>query len=184
MLKFTLNFGLVTATSALMTVACVAAQPEVQPPQAAPVTPTPAVVESPPAATPAPPAPTPAAVETAQAPSGLKAGSFVSGEHPTSGGAQIITRNGQTVLVLDEAFATDRGPDLVVVLHRSANVLGGTNPPAYPLVEGDYVVLEGLKSTRGRQEYVIPSGLDLANYRSAAIWCQAFNATFGAASLN
>jgi hypothetical protein len=113
----------------------------------------------------------------------VKSGSFESGEHPTAGTAQLVRRDGTVVLVFDQSFQTDNGPDLVVALHQSDNVLGSTNPPAYPLSEGDYVVLEPLRSTSGAQEYAVPSDLNPDDYRSAVIWCRRFNATFGAATL-
>jgi Electron transfer DM13 len=114
----------------------------------------------------------------------LKSGTFVSGEHSTRGGASIITKNGRSFLQLNSAFKTSsQGPDLVVVLHRSGNVIGTTKAPNYALKGGDYVVLSRLKKFSGAQTYAIPANINLANYRSAAIWCRKFNATFGAASL-
>jgi hypothetical protein len=114
----------------------------------------------------------------------LKSGTFVRGEQPTQGGASIVTKNGRSFLQLDSAFKTSsQGPDLVVVLHRSGNVLGTTQAPNYALKGGDYVVLARLKKYSGAQIYAIPANINLANYRSAAIWCRKFNATFGVAPL-
>jgi hypothetical protein len=114
----------------------------------------------------------------------IKSGDFVSGEHPTSGKASILDNNGQFILELGETFETSSmGPDLVVVLHRLEDVIGSTNPPAYPLREGDYVVLAELESFDGAQRYSIPADVNLDEYQSAAIWCRRFNATFGAATL-
>jgi hypothetical protein len=108
----------------------------------------------------------------------------MSGEHPTSGIAKIFNNSGQLVLELDQSFETSpMGPDLVVVLHRSENVLGSTTPPAFPLREGDYVILAELQSFSGDQRYDIPATVNLDEYRSVAIWCRRFNATFGAAAL-
>ncbi|EKQ66864.1 Electron transfer DM13 [Leptolyngbyaceae cyanobacterium JSC-12] len=115
----------------------------------------------------------------------LKSGSFVPGEHPTQGTARIISQNGKNFLELDQTFKTsEMGPDLVVILHRSSNVLASTKPPAYPLKTGDYVLLAPLQKFSGAQRYAIPANVNLANYQSAAIWCRKFNATFGAAKLN
>ncbi|ATS19626.1 hypothetical protein BRW62_10985 [Parathermosynechococcus lividus PCC 6715] len=114
----------------------------------------------------------------------IKSGNFMSGEHPTSGIAKIFNNSGQLVLELDQSFETSpMGPDLVVVLHRSENVLGSTTPPAFPLREGDYVILAELQSFSGDQRYDIPATVNLDEYRSVAIWCRRFNATFGAAAL-
>ena len=114
-----------------------------------------------------------------------RTGTFVSGEHPTEGTVRLVTRNGQSSIELGEDFATSElGPDLVVILHRSNDVIGSTEPPAYPINEGDYVVLAPLQAFKGAQSYPIPSTVNLADYQSAGIWCRQFNAMFGAAALN
>lgn len=123
-------------------------------------------------------------VTQAAEPGVIKSGNFVSGEHDTSGLARIINNGGQFVLELDETFQTSpMGPDLVVVLHQSEDVIGSTEPPAFPLQEGEYVFLAELESFNGAQRYAIPADVNLDDYRSAAIWCRRFNATFGAARL-
>ncbi|WP_373540539.1 DM13 domain-containing protein [Chamaesiphon sp.] len=114
----------------------------------------------------------------------VKSGTFVRAEQPTRGGASIVTQNGRSFLQLDAGFKTSsQGPDLVVALHRSRNVLGTTKAPNYALKGGDYIVLSRLKKYSGAQRYAIPANINLANYRSAVIWCRKFNATFGVASL-
>lgn len=111
-----------------------------------------------------------------------KSGTFVPGEAPTEGRAQIVTENGERYLELDESFKTsDQGPDLFVILHRSDDVLATTEPPAYPLQEGDYVILGALEEFTGAQRYPIPEEVNLDDYKSAVIWCRQFNATFGVA---
>ncbi|MBD2729881.1 DM13 domain-containing protein [Nostoc sp. FACHB-892] len=115
----------------------------------------------------------------------IKSGTFVSGEHTTQGTVNITTKNGKSFLELEQSFKTSElGPDLVVVLHRSNNVIGSTKPPSYPLKSGDYIIIAPLKEYSGAQTYSIPSNINLADYKSAAIWCRKFNATFGAANLS
>lgn len=124
--------------------------------------------------------------ETAQAtkPTVLSSGSFVDGEHPTSGTVRIVNRDGKRFLELDRTFKTSTlGPDLVVILHRSGDVIGSTKPPAYPIKQGDYVILAPLQEFSGAQSYAIPDKINLDDFKSAAIWCRRFNATFGAAML-
>jgi len=121
---------------------------------------------------------------SATKPTLISAGSFASAEHPTQGKARIIAQNGKFFLELDQGFKTSsQGPDLVVVLHRSPNVIGSTKPPTYPLKTGDYVFLARLQKFSGTQRYAIPATVKLADYKSAVIWCRKFNATFGAAKL-
>ncbi|PSB32486.1 DM13 domain-containing protein [Stenomitos frigidus] len=117
-------------------------------------------------------------------PTTIKSGSFASGEQSTQGTARIIAQDGKLFLELGEGFKTsNKGPDLVVILHRSSNVLGATKPPAYPLQAGDYLLLAPLRKFSGTQRYAIPATVNVAEYQSAAIWCRKFNATFGAAKL-
>ncbi|MEM9087613.1 MAG: DM13 domain-containing protein [Cyanobacteria bacterium P01_F01_bin.53] len=95
--------------------------------------------------------------------------------HPTDGSAQIVEVDGQYYLELDEAFRSDDGPDLFVVLHTQAV------PESYS--PDDFVNLGRLQSIEGAQRYAIPAGVDIAALKSAVIWCQQFNVTFGYATL-
>lgn len=109
---------------------------------------------------------TPIVAQTAK-PSVVSSGTFVSGEHPTQGRVQIFNQNGKRVLELNQQFNTSTsGPDLVVVLHRSANVIGETTPPAYPLKEGNYAVLAPLKQYSGTQSYELPKNINLDDFQS------------------
>ncbi|MGL5061605.1 MAG: DM13 domain-containing protein [Microcoleus sp.] len=132
-----------------------------------------------------PPTPPPATLPaTAQAAKVLASGTFVNGEHPTKGTARIVQKGNQRILELDRAFQTSTsGPDLVVILHKSPDVIGSTVPPAYPIKKGDYVLIAPLKSYSGAQSYVIPASINSEDFASAAILCRKFNATFGAARL-
>lgn len=142
-----------------------------------------AVSESPKSNDPVVNSPSPQTAQSSQL-SVLRSGTFVDGEHPTQGNVRIIKQNNQRLLELDKTFTTSTsGPDLVVILHRLADVIGSTTPPAYPIKEGDYVLLAPLKSYNGTQSYLIPASLNLDDFKSAAIWCRRFNATFGAATL-
>lgn len=102
-------------------------------------------------------------------------GSFRSAAHPTSGGVRIVEDNGHQYVELQGNFRTTAGPDLKVVLHRSAN------PTSY--ARGRYLNLGLLRRTSGQQRYRLPDGLDLSRYRSVAIWCEEFDITFGVAAL-
>jgi Electron transfer DM13 len=112
-----------------------------------------------------------------------RSGIFSSGETSTQGNIQLITKNGKSSLELEQDFKTSNGPDLVVILHKSNNILGSSQPPNYPLQENDYLILAPLQKNNGAQSYSIPNNINLADYQSVAIWCRKFNATFGAAVL-
>lgn len=114
----------------------------------------------------------------------VKTGSFASAGHPTTGGVQVVNRNGQKYLVFNNNFKTDNGPALYVILHKSNNLIASTKASEYKIKEGDYVTLTRLQKTNGTQEYLIPNNVDLDDYKSVAVWCEKFNVTFGAATLN
>ena len=107
----------------------------------------------------------------------LKTGRFMALEHPTAGMVRVIANGNQTYVELGNDFRSDSGPALQVVLHKSAT-------PGMKFNAGDYMVLAPLQKTTGTQRYNVPSSVNLNQYRSVAIWCQQFNATFGAATLN
>jgi hypothetical protein len=114
-----------------------------------------------------------------------RSGSFVSVEHTTNGKASIVQENGTYFIEFDEAFKTsENGPDLFVILHRSPNILNISKPPAYAIAEGDYALIAPLKSFNGKQRYEIPKNIRPDSFRSVAIWCRKFNATFGFAPLS
>lgn len=104
-------------------------------------------------------------------------GSFKAGEHPTQGTVSIATENGKLYLELDQNFKSDDGPDLFVILHRS------DAPPVYGIQNKDYVSIARLQKTSGAQRYAVPDNVKLADFKSVAIWCRKFNATFGYAPL-
>ncbi|CBN57291.1 MULTISPECIES: DM13 domain-containing protein [Kamptonema] len=108
----------------------------------------------------------------------IASGTFMAGEKPTEGKVTIISENGKRYVVLDRAFKTsDQGPDLEVILYRS------TMPPQAGLKKENYVSLGKLRQFSGAQRYQIPDNVKLADYKSVAIWCNKFNATFGYATL-
>ena len=105
----------------------------------------------------------------------LASGAFVSDSHPTSGNARIVEENGQRYLELDEAFRSDAGPDLFVLLHEEAV------PESYS--NDNYISLGRMQHTAGAQRYAIPANIDVQAFQSAVIWCREFNVTFGYATL-
>ena len=123
---------------------------------------------------------------SAMPPSGVsRNGKFVNGEHPTKGKAAVFIENGQWFVELDQEFATSSsGPDLFVILHRDPDVIGSTKPPAYSIKSEDYVLVAPLGKFTGQQRYPIPKNIKPTEFKSVAIWCRQFNATFGAASLS
>lgn len=108
----------------------------------------------------------------------LASGQFVTvdQDHATTGTARIVVENGQRFLEFDAKFDTANGPDVNVLLHRSATV--GVN-----LQEKDYITLAPLGAFSGARRYAIPATVKLDTFKSVAIWCRKFNVTFGYAEL-
>jgi hypothetical protein len=111
------------------------------------------------------------------APALLGSGSFVSGEHSTTGTAQLIRAPDGALTLRLEDLKTSNGPDLRVYLSTAA-------PRAsWGTFDDDFVELGRLKGNIGSQNYDVPSGVDLARYGTAVIWCKRFSVPFGAASV-
>lgn len=107
------------------------------------------------------------------------AGILLSGElrdgepgHNGEGLAQVIRDERGTLYLRLEQFSVTNGPDLFVVL----------SPDANGYADGS-LNLGGLKATDGSINYEIPIGTDLAQFKSAVIWCRAFDVTFAVAAL-
>jgi hypothetical protein len=114
----------------------------------------------------------------AESPKESARGAFRSLEHTTSGQA-IVTEfpDGRRVLRFED-FATSNGPDLRVYLSA------GSSDAGFGKEYGeDFVELGRLKGNLGSQNYEIPAGTDLSNYRNAVVWCARFSVGFGVATL-
>jgi hypothetical protein len=107
-----------------------------------------------------------------------QSGTFMAGEKPTTGTAQIVNEGGHYYLELDDAFSTsDQGPDLHVLLDTSEQP-GAT----YDNLNG-FVNLGKLHSYTGAQRYPLPDTVSPDEFKSVVIWCRMANAVFGYAPL-
>jgi hypothetical protein len=153
---------------------------------AAPVAPAaPPVEPAAPLAPAAPPAEPAAPAEPAQQPAAtdpivLAAGTFVDGEHSTSGTASVLQLPDGSRFVRLEGFSTSDGPDVHVWI--TDQQAGGDDWGKYD--DGRYVPLGSLKGTDGNQNYAIPADADLTGLSSVVIWCDRFNVAFGSAALS
>ena len=108
----------------------------------------------------------------------FRQGSFHSGEHATTGVAQLLGfPGGQTTLRL-APFRTSNGPAVHVWL--SATAPGATNGT---VAASAHLDLGGLKGNIGGQNYPVPRAADPGRYRTVVIWCERFSVTFGYAPL-
>jgi hypothetical protein len=108
----------------------------------------------------------------------VRQGSFHSGEHATTGLAQLLGfPDGLTTLRL-APFRTSNGPAVHVWL--SAAAPGAANDT---VAGSAHLDLGGLKGNIGAQNYPLPRTADPGRYRTVVIWCERFSVTFGYAPL-
>jgi len=110
----------------------------------------------------------------------VEAGAFHGKVHKTSGRATVYKgADGQLVLRLTN-FKTSNGPDVHVVLIAAQDADDDAN---FLKKSTEKVELGLLKGNEGDQNYTIPAGTDLDKFHTVSIYCERFNANFGAAPL-
>lgn len=111
----------------------------------------------------------------------IETGTFHGKVHKTSGRATIYKEaDGKLVLRLTN-FKTSNGPDVHVVLIAAKNAEDDAN---FLKSGTDRVELGTLKGNEGDQNYTIPANTDLGKFQTVSIYCERFNANFGAAPLD
>jgi lipopolysaccharide export LptBFGC system permease protein LptF len=107
-------------------------------------------------------------------------GTFHGKIHSTSGRATIYQEEDGSFLLRLTNFKTSNGPDVHVILIAVKDA----DDDANFLKSGvERVELGPLKGNQGDQNYKIPSGTDLSKFQTVSIYCERFNANFGAAPL-
>jgi len=110
----------------------------------------------------------------------LETGTFHGKVHDTSGRATIYEESdGKRVLRLTN-FKTSNGPDVHVILVAVKDAEDNAN---FLKSNTERVELGKLKGNEGDQNYEIPAGTDLSKFQTVSIYCERFNANFGAAPL-
>lgn len=107
-----------------------------------------------------------------------KTGEFTKATFNIKGEWEILQQNGQTIFRLSENFKTKTGPDLKLFLSpkRVDTVTGRT-------ATTDAIRLGALKSNKGTQDYIIPANIDLSQFGSILIHCEAYSKLWGGANL-
>lgn len=107
-------------------------------------------------------------------------GTFHGAAHATSGTASVyVGKDGKETLRLTD-FKTSNGPDVHVILIAASDAQDNDN---FLSKNVERLELGKLKGNEGNQNYVIPAGTDLSKYKAVSIYCERFNANFGAAPL-
>lgn len=107
----------------------------------------------------------------------LFTGKFHGKVHKTEGRATVYQEADAKLVLRLTGFKTSNGPDVHVILvaaYEDANSLKR---------DTERIELGKLKGNEGDQNYEIPAGTDLTKFRTVSIYCERFNANFGAASL-
>lgn len=90
----------------------------------------------------------------------------------------IEEREGKTVIVFADDFRAAKGPDLKIFLSpKSISDASGKNA-----VEGS-INIGSLKKTKGTQVYEIPAEINLADYGSVLVHCEAYSVLWGGSDL-
>ncbi len=84
----------------------------------------------------------------------------------------------EDLLHLESNFEVGPGPKFHVYLVPEANVT-----PDTLVQETMFVDLGRLKAFSGSQNYAIPAGVDLKDFKSVVIWCEQFNVLISPANL-
>ena len=110
----------------------------------------------------------------------LVTGKFHGKVHKTEGRATIYQESdGKLVLRLTK-FKTSNGPDVHVILVATTDAIDDAN---FLKDNTEKLELGKLKGNEGDQNYEIPAGTDLTKFGTVSIYCERFNANFGAAPL-
>ena len=108
----------------------------------------------------------------------VRQGSFRSGEHATTGVAQLLDSPGGLTTLRLAPFRTSNGPAVHVWLSAAA-----PGAPNGTVAASAHLDLGGLKGNIGGQNYPVPRAADPGRYRTVVIWCERFSVTFGYAPL-
>jgi hypothetical protein len=108
----------------------------------------------------------------------LPSGTFIKKKKKLKGAWEVVQRGDKTFIVFADDFRAANGPDLKIFLSPQtvSDVTGKT------AVNGAINIGE-LKATKGTQEYEIPAGVNLADYNSVLVHCEAYSVLWGGGDL-
>jgi len=110
----------------------------------------------------------------------LFTGKFHGEVHKTEGRATVYQEADGKLLLRLTNFKTSNGPDVHVILVATKDAM---DDASFLKSNIERVELGALKGNEGDQNYEIPAGTDLTKFRTVSIYCERFNANFGAAPL-
>ncbi|MFN3212284.1 MAG: DM13 domain-containing protein [Henriciella sp.] len=105
-------------------------------------------------------------------------GDFIKKSKRLKGSWSVEQRDGKTFIVFADDFRAANGPDLKIFLSPKS-IADATGKNA---VDGSINIGE-LKKTKGTQEYEVPAGINLADYGSVLVHCEAYSVLWGGGNL-
>lgn len=99
--------------------------------------------------------------------------------HRGSGNVTLVRTAGGIGILRFTDFRVTNGPDLKVWLVKAEDIKTSSD-----VTGSEWLSLGPLKGNVGDQNYVLPEGTELSDYRSVVVWCEQFGVLFSAASLN
>lgn len=105
-------------------------------------------------------------------------GDFVRKSKRLKGSWTVEQRGEKTFIVFADDFRAANGPDLKIFLSPKS-IANATGKNA---VDGSINIGE-LKKTKGTQEYEVPAGINLADFGSVLVHCEAYSVLWGGGNL-
>lgn len=126
------------------------------------------------------PADTSAATATPTGPVQLAGGSFTGADdfHRGQGSATALMLADGSRIIRFEDFEVTNGPDLRIWLTNADTVSTSADVKAAQSID-----LGKLKGNVGAQNYSVPEGTDLSDFKHVVVWCRAFGVLFAGATL-
>jgi hypothetical protein len=108
----------------------------------------------------------------------LPSGTFIKKKKKLKGAWEVVQRGDKTFIVFGDDFRAANGPDLKIFLSPKtvSDVTGKT------AINGA-LNIGALKATKGAQEYEVPAGVNLADYSSVLVHCEAYSVLWGGGDL-
>ena len=98
-------------------------------------------------------------------------GSFVGdNDHVVSGSVEIVKEGTGYKVILDDAFSLDGGPDPKLGFGNGKDFASET-------------LFSKLNKLTGKQEYMLPAGIDPTEFDTFYVWCDKFSVALGYAKL-
>jgi len=108
----------------------------------------------------------------------LSSGEFIKKKKSIKGNWSIVQENGQTIIRFANDFKTKNGPDLKIFLSpQTIQAVNGKTATA------GSVNLGVLKATSGSQDYIVPAGINIADFNSVLVHCEAYSILWGGGAL-